>query len=104
MSIPKKRILCQHARGFADTMSIMLFLTDALDYTYNSAHIRKGSFIMKTVILFGSPRKNGNTIQLVQTMTDALKKEGHSVRMLYLNDLNIRPCQGMLYLSQERVL
>ena len=49
---------------------------------------------MKTVILFGSPRKNGNTIQLARTMTDALKKKGHSVRMLYLNDLNIRPCQG----------
>lgn len=49
---------------------------------------------MKTVILFGSPRKNGNTIQLAQTMTDALKKKRHSVRMLYLNDLNIRPCQG----------
>ena len=49
---------------------------------------------MKTVILFGSPRKNGNTIQLVQTMTDALKNKGHSVRMLYLNDLNVRPCQG----------
>jgi multimeric flavodoxin WrbA len=49
---------------------------------------------MKTVILFGSPRKNGNTIQLTRTMTDALKKKGHSVRMLYLNDLNIRPCQG----------
>jgi multimeric flavodoxin WrbA len=49
---------------------------------------------MKTVILFGSPRKDGNTIQLVQTMTDALKNKGHSVRMLYLNELNIRPCQG----------
>ena len=49
---------------------------------------------MKTVILFGSPRKNGNTIQLVQTMTDALKKKGHSIRMFYLNDLNIKPCQG----------
>jgi multimeric flavodoxin WrbA len=49
---------------------------------------------MKTVILFGSPRKNGNTIQLARTMTDVLKKKGHSVRMLYLNDLNIRPCQG----------
>ena len=49
---------------------------------------------MKTVILFGSPRKNGNTIQLVQTMTDALKNKGHSVRMLSLNDLNVRPCQG----------
>jgi multimeric flavodoxin WrbA len=49
---------------------------------------------VKTVILFGSPRKNGNTIQLVRAMTDALKKKGHGVRMLYLNDLNIRPCQG----------
>lgn len=49
---------------------------------------------MKTVILFGSPRKNGNTIQLARAMTDALKKGGHGVRMLYLNDLNIRPCQG----------
>jgi multimeric flavodoxin WrbA len=49
---------------------------------------------LKTVILFGSPRKNGNTIQLTQAITDALKKKGHSVRMLYLNDLNIRPCQG----------
>jgi len=49
---------------------------------------------MKIVILFGSPRKKGNTIQLVRTTTDALKQKGHSVRMLYLNDLNIRPCQG----------
>jgi multimeric flavodoxin WrbA len=49
---------------------------------------------MKTVILFGSPRKNGNTIQLAHAMTDALKKGGHGVRMFYLNDLNIGPCQG----------
>jgi multimeric flavodoxin WrbA len=49
---------------------------------------------MKVVILFGSPRKNGNTIQLVRTMIDALKKNGHKVRMFYLNDLDIRPCQG----------
>jgi len=49
---------------------------------------------MKTVILFGSPRKNGNTIQLARDMVDALKKRGHNVRMLYLNDLKIRPCQG----------
>ncbi|HEX2966136.1 MAG TPA: flavodoxin family protein [Syntrophorhabdaceae bacterium] len=49
---------------------------------------------MKTVILFGSPRKKGNTIQLAQSMADQLKKKGGYVRMLYLNDLNIRPCQG----------
>jgi multimeric flavodoxin WrbA len=49
---------------------------------------------MKTVILFGSPRKEGNTIQLVNTFSETLKNKGHSVRMLYLNDMNIRPCQG----------
>ncbi len=49
---------------------------------------------MKAVILFGSPRKKGNTIQLVQALTDALIKKGYSFHILYLNDLNIRPCQG----------
>lgn len=49
---------------------------------------------MKTVILFGSPRKKGNTIQLARAVSDTLKARGGNVRMLYLNDLNIRPCQG----------
>jgi multimeric flavodoxin WrbA len=49
---------------------------------------------METVILFGSPRKDGNTIQIANTFSDAMKQKGHNVRMLYLNDLNIRPCQG----------
>ncbi len=49
---------------------------------------------MKTVILFGSPRKNGNTIQLAKAVSDALRAKGGNVRMLYLNDVNIRPCQG----------
>jgi multimeric flavodoxin WrbA len=49
---------------------------------------------MKVLVLFGSPRKKGNTIQLSQVMVDRLKEKGHSVRTLYLNDLNIRPCQG----------
>ena len=49
---------------------------------------------MNTVILFGSPRKEGNTIQLVNAFAQALKEKGANVRMLYLNDMNIRPCQG----------
>jgi multimeric flavodoxin WrbA len=49
---------------------------------------------MKTVILFGSPRKNGNTRQLVDAASETLKEKRHDVRMLFLNDLNIRPCQG----------
>ncbi|HOV90851.1 MAG TPA: flavodoxin family protein [Syntrophorhabdaceae bacterium] len=49
---------------------------------------------MKAVVLFGSPRKDGNTIQLVNAFSDILKKKDINVRMLYLNDMNIRPCQG----------
>jgi len=46
------------------------------------------------VILFGSPRKKGNTVELARAMSAVLKDKGWGVRMLYLNDLNIRPCQG----------
>jgi multimeric flavodoxin WrbA len=46
------------------------------------------------VILFGSPRKKGNTVELARAMSAVLKDRGWGVRMLYLNDLNIRPCQG----------
>jgi multimeric flavodoxin WrbA len=49
---------------------------------------------LKTVILFGSPRKDGNTIELAKALSEALKARGGNVRMLYLNDMNIRPCQG----------
>jgi multimeric flavodoxin WrbA len=51
---------------------------------------------MKAVILFGSPRKDGNTMQLASAFSEVLRRRGDSVRMLYLNDMNIRPCQGCL--------
>ncbi len=46
------------------------------------------------VVLFGSPRKNGNTAQLARTVVAVLRGKGWGVRTLYLNDMNIRPCQG----------
>lgn len=46
------------------------------------------------VVLFGSPRKRGNTAELARTVIGTLKEKGWGVRMLYLNDMNIRPCQG----------
>ncbi len=49
---------------------------------------------MKTVILFGSPRKDGNTRQLTDRFAQGLKASQGDVRVLYLNDMNIRPCQG----------
>ena len=58
---------------------------------------------MNTVILFGSPRKDGNTRQLVNAFTEILKKKGHDVRLLYLNDMNVRPCQGCLACAKAGV-
>lgn len=46
------------------------------------------------VVLFGSPRKKGNTAQLARPVIATLKGKGWGVRTLYLNDMNIRPCQG----------
>lgn len=51
---------------------------------------------MHVAVLFGSPRREGNTIQLVNTFSQTMKEIGHDVRTIYLNDLNIRPCQGCL--------
>mgnify|MGYP001174135634 FL=1 len=58
---------------------------------------------MKALILFGSPRKKGNTIQLVNVLSKVLKEKGHGVKMLYLNDMNVRPCQGCYACLKEGV-
>ena len=58
---------------------------------------------MNTVVLFGSPRKEGNTVQLAGIFSQTLKEKGHNVRTIYLNDLNIRPCQGCLACIPEGI-
>lgn len=56
---------------------------------------------MNVTVLFGSPRRDGNTKRLLNHLIEGLEKKGHSVRILYLNDLNIRPCQGCLMCLDE---
>lgn len=51
---------------------------------------------MNVTVLFGSPRRKGNTKKLLDYLLEGLKKKGHDVKVIYLNDLNIRPCQGCL--------
>lgn len=58
---------------------------------------------MKTVILFGSPRKDGNTRQMTDAFGSVIKTRQTDVRVLYLNDMNIRPCQGCLSCSEKGV-
>ena len=47
---------------------------------------------MKTCILMGSPRKNGNTASLTPFFMDELKSGGGEVDYIWLHDLKIEPC------------
>ena len=52
---------------------------------------------MKTIILHGSPRKNQNSDTLVEYFVRGLNYDGvKEVKHFYLNELNIKPCQGCL--------
>jgi multimeric flavodoxin WrbA len=56
---------------------------------------------MKTLIIQGSPRKNGNTATLANKFVEGLIGEGNQVKIseFWLNELNIKPCQGCFQCS-----
>ncbi len=47
---------------------------------------------MKVLILMGSPRKRGNSAQLIEPFVDELKSNGHEVEIIWTYDLTISPC------------
>lgn len=49
---------------------------------------------MQVVGIVASPRKQMNTDTLVQRILDGCESSGVSVAKIYLNDLEIRPCQS----------
>jgi multimeric flavodoxin WrbA len=50
--------------------------------------------MQKTVIVFGSPRKNSNTHILVQEAQKGLTDSGIASEIFFLNDMNIKGCQA----------
>jgi multimeric flavodoxin WrbA len=53
---------------------------------------------MKKVIAFiGSPRKKGNTVTIIEEIMKGAKQAGAEVKIYYLNDMKIKPCQGCFY-------
>ena len=48
----------------------------------------------KILGVIGSPRKKGNTHILVSRILDGAKAEGADTEILFLNDLDIRECDG----------
>ena len=48
----------------------------------------------KVLAVIGSPRKNGNTHVLVSRILEGMSNEGISTETIFLNDLNIKECDG----------
>lgn len=49
---------------------------------------------MHMLIVLGSPRKNGNSELLANSVAEGVEKEGGTVEYVRLNTLALRPCQG----------
>lgn len=52
---------------------------------------------MNVTIVFGSPRKTGNTRLLVEEAIRGLQEKGINVNSFYLNEMNIKGCQACYY-------
>ena len=72
----------------------MLLLTTAGDYTYNKAHINRRRSCNENRYSLREPAQRRQHHSARTAHGRRVEKKGHSVRILYLNDLNIRPCQG----------
>lgn len=49
---------------------------------------------MKVIAVYGSPRKDGNSNTLLKEAVRGAKDAGHEVIEYYLNDMNVKGCQG----------
>jgi multimeric flavodoxin WrbA len=52
------------------------------------------------ILLNGSPREKGNTSYLSEVFKNKLIEYGHNVRVLFLKDYHIKPCQGCFWCYQ----
>jgi multimeric flavodoxin WrbA len=58
---------------------------------------------MKITGISGSPRNDGSTIELINTVLSEAEKNGHETQTFILNDLNIKPCQSCYYCKENGV-
>ena len=56
---------------------------------------------MKVIGFNGSPRKNANTATLVETVLKGAASKGAETRLVNLNELNMRGCQGCEVCTKE---
>lgn len=48
------------------------------------------------LVLNGASRKNGNTVKLIQALSEGAVSAGHHVQEFYLDDMNIHSCKWCL--------
>jgi multimeric flavodoxin WrbA len=59
---------------------------------------------MNTIVLHGSPRKNGDSDTLAEAFLSRLQAQGEcQIKHFYTNEMNIRPCQGCLKCNNHLV-
>ncbi len=51
---------------------------------------------MKVIAINGSPRKSGNTATMLQKVLDGAAEKGAETRMIHLNSIDMKGCQGCL--------
>lgn len=56
---------------------------------------------MKILGVVGSPRKGGNTDILVNKVLSGAQEKGNTINRIFLNDLNIKPCQACMACKKE---
>ena len=49
---------------------------------------------MKVVSLLGSPRRNGNSTQLAETVASVFEEKGNQVQRFFLNEIEFKGCQA----------
>lgn len=57
---------------------------------------------MRVCILMGSPRKKGNTFELLRPFMDELKEKNCDYKLLWLYDKNILPCRACRVCQDNR--
>ncbi|MDM8542236.1 flavodoxin family protein [Desulfococcaceae bacterium HSG9] len=55
----------------------------------------------KVIVLLGSPRKKGNSTTLAKQIIRGVESAGGQAETVYLNGLNIKPCQGCYACKKE---
>jgi len=56
--------------------------------------VQNGEKQKQVIVLLGSPRKKGNSTVLAKQIISGVESVGAKTETVYLNGLNIKPCQG----------